>query len=312
MARSPDPATDDRGWNTDAGFLLGAKAHAPSSVKAATKAALRLYGVATSPLRQLPTYLVIGAKRCGTTSLQSYLLAHPQVTPLFPPMAHVKGAHYFDRNAYRPLAWYRSFFPARLRPQPSVCGDASPYYFIHPHAAERAAAVVPAAKVIALLRDPVERALSQYRDELRLGHETLSLSEALDAETSRAGSDLVRRAADPRWDSFVHEHLCYRTWGRYAEHLSRWSSCFPREQILLLRSIDLFERPQATYRTVTDFLGLAPFLPSTFVRYNGTSPQPPDGPVVAELRTYYRPFDAALRRVWPMPHGWAWSSTGSL
>lgn len=302
---SRQPTTADSRW------VRAAKGRTPPNVKETAKASLRAYGMVTSPLRQLPTYLVIGAKRCGTTSLQNYLLAHPQVAPLFPRAAHLKGAHYFDRNAYRSVSWYRSFFPARLPGKSLVCGDASPYYFIHPHAAERAAATVPAVKIIALLRDPVERAISQYRDEVKCGHETLSLPDALAAEAVRLNPDLTERSADLRWGSFVHEHLCYRTWGLYAEHLARWSAYFARDQILLLRSIDLFERPQATYQTVTDFLGLAPYLPPTFARYNATTEGSADVTVAGELRQYYRPHDEELRCSWPMPHRWAWSSSDS-
>lgn len=306
----PDAPHGNGQPSPDGWWVRGAKARMPTKVKEGAKVPFRAYGVMTSPLRQLPTYLVIGAKRCGTTSLQRYLLAHPQVAPLFPRTAHVKGAHYFDRNAYRPLSWYRSFFPARLSGKTSVCGDVSPYYFIHPHAAERAAATVPGAKIIALLRDPVERAVSQYRDEVKCGHETLSLADALAAEATRLDADLTQRSADPRWYGFVHEHLCYRTWGRYAEHLSRWSGYFPRDQILLLRSVDLFERPHATYQAVTDFLGLAPYLPPTFARYNATWGGSGDVGVVGDLREYYRRHDEELRRAWPMPHGWSWSSGG--
>lgn len=311
MTPAPDSWSGDRGWISEAHWLRSAKAHTSPSLKAGAKVAMRSYGVVTGPLRQLPTYLLIGAKRCGTTSLQRYLLAHPQVAPLFPRAAHVKGAHYFDRNAYRPLVWYRSFFPMRLPTRSVICGDASPYYLIHPYAAERAAAAVPGAKIIAILRDPVERALSHYRDEVTCGHEPLSLPEALAAENVRLDPDLATRAADPRWDGFVHEHLCYRTWGRYAEHLARWSSVFPREQILLLRSTDLFQRPEATYRAVTDFLKLAPFTPQVFGRYNATSAAGGDPAVVRDLRRYYQPHDEALRRLWPMPHGWVWGSKGS-
>ena len=76
-----------------------------------TKQALRRYGVATSALRRGPDFIVIGAKRGGTTSLYRYLLEHSSIQPLFPGRQHVKGVHYYDSNYERGLRWYRSHFP---------------------------------------------------------------------------------------------------------------------------------------------------------------------------------------------------------
>src|SRR4051794_3792004 len=140
-----------------------AKRLAPENAKQLAKSALRQFGVATSSRRRMPDVLLIGAKRSGSTSLHNYLLQHPQVAPLFPRAAHVKGAHYFDRNATKPLSWYRSFGTIdRSDAKRKITVDGSPYYFIHPSAAYAAAATLPHAKVIVLLRDPSSRALSQY------------------------------------------------------------------------------------------------------------------------------------------------------
>ena len=292
----------------DGRLTVTAKRLAPGSVKTLGKSLLRAYAMVGSVRRPLPDYLVVGAKRCGTTSLQNYLLAHPGVAPLFPAAQHIKGVHYFDRNAARPVSWYRSFFPLSVPGRTRrVCGEASPYYFIHPRAAERAARVVPKAKIIVLLRDPAQRALSQYRDEVRNGQEPLPFAAAVASEPARLAPELERMARDQHYYSFVHEHLCYLTWGRYAEHLSRWLAVFPREQVLVLRSEDLFERPTDLYNEVTDFLDLPVHRPGSFRRYNATPEVEPDARAVRELQAYYAPHNAALVELLPFTARWGWS-----
>ena len=85
------------------------------------KQVLRRYGVATSALRRGPDFVIIGAKRSGTTSLYHYLLEHPAIQPLFPRRQHIKGVHYYDSNYERGLRWYRSHFPLQAGGSSSVC-----------------------------------------------------------------------------------------------------------------------------------------------------------------------------------------------
>src|SRR5687767_7317909 len=122
-----------------------AKSALPSSVRATAKKALRAYGMMTGRLRSLPNFLIIGAKRGGTTSLYNYLLEHPWVTPLFRSVENIKGIHFFDRNYDRGVTWYRSHFPlvankasmARMKSRRTITGEASPYYLFHPLAPVR-------------------------------------------------------------------------------------------------------------------------------------------------------------------------------
>jgi hypothetical protein len=230
--------------------------------------------MATAEARPLPDYLIIGAKRSGTTSLHRWLLAHPDVLPLFPsarvlPLrADIKGVHYFDAHPERSVRWYRSHFPTRasraLAARRSgarvVAGEATPYYLHHPHAPARAAAVVPDARLIVLLRDPVERAWSHWKEQRRRGFEPLAtFEEAIEAEPARLAGEAERMADDPGYRSFAHEHRSYVTTGRYLEPLARWQAAFPPGQLLVLRSEDAFADPQGTFTRVLDFLGLRPF-----------------------------------------------------
>ena len=208
---------------------------------------------ATAWGRMPPSFLIIGAQRSGTTSLYRYLCTHPDVLP-----ALRKEVHYYDFQFAKGNAWYGAHYPLRRRRRsPPVTGEASPYYMVHPLAPARAYAHNPQLKIIAILRDPVERAHSQYQHERANGHEQLGFDEAIDAEAERlAGCDARLRRA-PHYYCYNHHHFSYLDRGRYGHHLSRWLAHFPAEQLLVLSAETLFANPSRTANETFAFLGLA-------------------------------------------------------
>jgi hypothetical protein len=235
-------------------------------LKSGVKRSLRLYGELTAGLRTPPDFMIIGAKRGGTTSLYNYLLEHPRVLPLLPARQHIKGVHFFDSDFHRGARWYLSHFPTgayrRLRGRDdgtALAGEASPYYLFHPLAAERAARLVPSTRVIVLLRDPVERAWSHYKERVRHGAEPLGFEEAIEREPERLAGEVGRILAEPGYSSFAHEHHSYLAQGRYLDMLPAWLERFPSERVLVVPSEDLYADPQAVLDQVTVFLGLPPW-----------------------------------------------------
>lgn len=220
----------------------------------------------THGLRALPDFLIIGGQRCGTTSLYNYLLGHPQVlAPL------VKEPQFFTYQWTRGTSWYRAQFPTNLRrrsPRPgggrAVTFEATPYYLFHPCAAERAATVLPAAKLVVLLRDPVERAYSHYQHSVRQHMESVPFDEALELEPARLAGEEERLRADSTYHGTNHRVFSYLARGLYADQLERWLPHFPRESMLILRSEDLFTDPARTFRETLGFLGLPPWEPAEF------------------------------------------------
>ena len=293
--------------------------------------AIRAFGVLTHRYRPLPDFLVIGAKRSGTTSLYRYLLQHPRVLPLFPSARHLpmrenlKGVHYFDTGVGKGVAWYRSHFPsslARARAErrlggPVLTGEASPYYLFHPEAPARASAVVPDAKLIVLLRHPTERAFSHYREQVRNGAEKLSFEEAIDAEGARLAGEVERMRLDRSYYSFAHQHQSYLAQSDYLPALRAWAAVYPRHQLLVVRSEDFFESPQEEYDRVLAFLGL----PSHPLRdpqvWNATAGSPMAPATRARLDEQFAPRVAALeeflgRELWPMTPSGRLADTGTL
>jgi hypothetical protein len=211
------------------------------------------YGWVTSPFRPLPDFLVLGAQKAGTTALYEYLRRHPQITgPSW------KEVSFFDRHWARGESWYRGNFPNLARTRAKLVGEASPSYVFHPLAPQRVQEVVPEARLIVLVRNPVDRALSQYNHEVALGREPLPFEEALDAEEERLRGEQERMAADPRYFSREWWSHTYKARGRYAEQLERWLAVFPREQLLVLPSDDLGSDPARAHAQVLEFLGASP------------------------------------------------------
>jgi hypothetical protein len=259
-------------------------------------------------LRSLPDFLIVGAMRGGTTSLSGYLELHPDVAP-----ATRKEVHYFDLHFARGEEWYRSHFPPRVRRlarralgRPLLSGDASPYYLFHPLAPERAAALVPDARIVALLRDPVTRALSHYRHAVGRGAETLPPLEAFQAEPERLAGEEERLRADPAAVSVVHRQYSYLARGDYAVQLERWFAHYPRERVLVLASEELFSDPADAYARTLAFLGLRPHRLNAYGQLNPVpEDEPPDEATVAWLRRRFaepneRLFELLGRRLpWP-------------
>src|SRR5581483_11863989 len=142
----------------------------------------------TADFRVLPDFLVIGGQKCGTTALYNYIIEHPDIY-----LAVRKQMHYFDNRYEKGDRWYRSGFPTVaekfyvkniLRKRFITC-EATPNYIFHPQAARRVARLLPHAKFILVLRDPVDRAYSHYNHEIRKGTEMLSFEEAIAKEKER-------------------------------------------------------------------------------------------------------------------------------
>jgi hypothetical protein len=233
------------------------------AVTDAGKTTLRAAGTATARWRPGPELLVIGAKRGGTTSLWRYLADHPGVLPTFPRAEKVKGTYFFDERWDRGEGWYRSHFPteARRRQRARVLGyepitfEASPYYLFHPHAPARARQVVPDAVIVALLRDPVERAFSHWK-ERRNHTEDLDFEAALAAEAERTAGAEALLLADPGALSMAHRHQTYVAQGRYAPMLERWLGAFGPDQVIVEAAETFYAEPQAFLDRLTDRLGL--------------------------------------------------------
>ena len=165
-------------------------------------------------------------------------------------------------------------------------------------------ALVPDAKLIALLRDPVDRALSHYHHAVRLGFEDLPFEEAIEQEPARLDGEVERLLADPSAASSAHQEQSYLARGVYVDQLRRFDSYRSRGQLLIVKSEDLFGDPQGTYDRVLRFLDLAPAaLTDPRARNTGDYARA-DSPVEQRLRSYFEPHNSALYEYLGRDLGW--------
>lgn len=262
----------------------------------------------TGRLRVLPDYVIIGAQKCGTSSLYRYLNEHPAVAA-----AAGKEVHYFDWHFRRGTNWYRAHFPTaayramfRVRTgQRLVTGEASPYYLFHPRVPGRVRALLPNVKLIALLRDPVERAWSAYHHQVRAGTESLPFVEAIDREPERLAGEIERLEQNETYRSAAHRRFSYLTRGIYADQLEGWFRVFPREQMLVIRSEDFFDDPGSTVAEALRFLGLTPWQSQQFRRFNAGGEYGGMDPAVrTRLREFFAPHNQRLYALLGRDFGW--------
>jgi len=245
----------------------------------------------------LPDFIIIGAQRCGTTSLYKYLIEHPCVAPAFR-----KEVHFFDANFGRGLDWYRAHFPSvpykycakQIRGHNILTGEASPYYIFHPHAPKRVREIVPRVKLIALLRNPVDRADSHYHLRVRDGTETLSFEDALERELEMVNRERERITQDENYHSLAHQRYSYLSRGIYADQLEVWASLFPREQILVLRSEDFYADPPTALRNVLKFLNLPSWEPQDYEKHRQGRYPKMDPATRRRLVSYFEPHNQRL------------------
>ena len=298
-----------------------------SPVRRAFRPARRRFCYATRERRILPSFLIIGAQRAGTTSLFRYLHAHPDVAGPSGGDAAVwwaKETHFFDEKFTKGVDWYRSFFPListrerrRRRGHDLQAGEATPYYMFHPAVPARVAAILPDVRLVALLRDPVERAYSHYQMMSRTGREKLDFEEALAAEPERlegieelileGGSDRLPGGGRPHHH---HRHRAYFSRGLYAEQLERWLLHFAREQLLVLKTEDLNSNPAKTYARTLEFLGLREWKLKDFPEYNKKPYSTLDPKTRARLEQRYAEPNARLEEL--LGERFAWSSPSEV
>jgi len=247
--------------------------------------------------RALPDAVILGAMKSGTSSLHHYLVQQPGVIE---PLR--KEVHYFDVNVERGERWYRAHFGREGEPGLNL--DSSPYYLFHPAVPRRLHELLPDAKLIVLLRDPVRRAYSHYWHERDKGRERLSFEDAIAAEADRLANSEQRLADGTLARSREHQHFSYLARGRYAEQLDRWWAVFPHEQLLVLKFEDLAREPLEALNRTLNFLGLPRAASVSLEARNTRKYSPLAETTAARLREYFEPHNQRLEALLGRPMGW--------
>jgi len=253
----------------------------------------------TSSGRALPDFVIIGGQRCGTTSLYEALSRHRDIVPSFR-----KEIHYFDIHHERGIQWYRANFPLRALLRRRISGEATPNYLAIPEVPERMARVVPEARLIALLRNPVERAHSAWKLRTYERGETRSFARAVEDEITGAAPtwDGVSDARQERWRR--SKRFAYLDKSRYAEHLALWLEHFDADRMLIVQSEKLFAMPDETLRTIEDFLAISHDQGLGLPRVNYTRPSEIDTALRKDLVEHFAPLHNDLEQLTGQVFNW--------
>jgi len=252
----------------------------------------------TVPIRILPSFIIFGVPRCGTTSLYNYLVQHPSIIP-----ALTKEINFFALNFLKGVSWYKMHFPIILEKYKIkkdfrdyfMTGEGSATSIYHPHASSRIKKTIPNVKLIVMLRNPVDRALSQYFKIVKIGREKLSFEEAIKAEEGRIRDERKKMLQEENYYSLKIHRFSYLSGGKYIEYLKPWFDLFSKEQILVLKSEDLYEEPAKIYKKTLKFLNLPEWELPQYKKYNYLDDKPKMNPIIRKnLVDYFRPYNEKL------------------
>jgi hypothetical protein len=239
--------------------------------------------------RHEPDFLIIGAAKCGTTSLYNYLIEHPDVAG-----AAAKELRFFDVKFRKGWDWYLAQFPERGAAQ--IVGESSPTYLFDPSVPGRVKTALPNAKLIVMLRNPVDRAYSQYTFRTRR-LETASFRDEMLA-------DIARWQATGMAVEKVEGSPSYIARGIYADQLDRWFAHFPQDQFHIIRSEDLFADPVPVFAAVLEFLALPSWRPEQFRAFNAGAYTGMEPDMRQLLTQIYAPHNRRLESMLDRRFGW--------
>ncbi len=250
------------------------------------------------PKHWAPDFLIVGAQKAGTTALHHFLLQHPEI------VKQRGEVHFFDERFGKGAKWYQRRFPSDQNPNHLIC-DKSPYYLMHPTVPQRVHSLYPNVKILIVLRNPVDRAYSQFWMNKRSATKEpfATFEEAIDAEKNRLKGEEKKISNNPLYPCRTHRIYSYLGRGVYVKQIKRWLALFPREQIFIVDSNKLRNQPEDTMSQIFGFLGLPD---CSLIQFRDKhSKYPPMNPETRKrLSDYFRPYNQELEELLGMKFNW--------
>ncbi|MGF1492955.1 MAG: tetratricopeptide repeat protein [Microcoleaceae cyanobacterium] len=241
------------------------------------------------PVEELD-FVILGTQKGGTTSLHQYLSYHPQVI-----LPIVKEIGFWGRYYQHGLKWYLSQFPQKLPRRSAWVGETTPDYLDHQGTAHRLRRHFPDVKLIVLLRNPVDRAISHYHHWIRTQRDFRPLKAAI-------MSDLEQLQNSNSFWNQVHNYVAR---GVYIQFLREWMSVFPKEQFLILKSEDFYRNPRRGMNQVFQFLEIPPkHNLKEYKPYNSGSYPETEQSIRELLSDYFRPYNKELEDFLEVKFNW--------
>ena len=254
----------------------------------------RHYYYLSSPLRVLPECFVIGVVRSGTTSLYHYLGQHPCIGP-----SAYDEIGYFDENYHLGINWYKSLFPTKFTRDKIIkkhgkflTYDVTPFYIYNPLVTRRIFESFPQAKIISNLRNPIDRAYSNYIIMLQDGDTTKTFEEIVKMEMDEIDKSKSKLNDESYIVDTFYENLLAR--GFYANQLEVWFEKFQKNQLLMISTEDLAQKTDQVLTKVFEFLDLPYFKIRDFTKQNKREYPPMKDETRKLLIEFYKPHNEKL------------------
>jgi hypothetical protein len=262
----------------------------------------------TSFSRMMPDIFIGGVQKGGTSSLYYAMVQHPQIIP-----GKRKEIFYYNitPNYGKGLSYYKQFFGTSLyKTFKTISGgkpvhtiDATTHMLDCKEAPSRILNDVLNAKMIFILRDPSERAFSQYKMSVKKGFEKTSFENALKLEEERIKDGLTHVLADPK-HNYAYQRLAYRSKGLYADHLKYWFNNFPKENIHVINAEEFYKAPSSVYKELCRFLDIDENISVKFEKKNEGKEGTMDPKTKAALQEFYKPHNEELYKLLNKRYDW--------
>jgi len=254
----------------------------------------RHYYYLTSGSRVLPNFFVVGGVRCGTTSLYHYLGQHNCIKP-----AAYDELGYFDDNYHLGLNWYRSLFTTKdtqkkieLKHGKFLTYDVTPFYIYNPLVVDRISKFSPDVKIIASLRNPIDRAYSNFNDRIqREGDTETTFEDIVNYEI-----EIIEKNNDSKDDAFLVNTFYELDLGKglYAKQLEYWFKKIPRQNIFIISSEDLQTNTEHTLSEIFEFLEIPIQKIEDVTRQNKIKYPKMDSSTREILNNFFKPYNEKL------------------
>ena len=241
-----------------------------------------------------PDFIIAGASKSGTSSIYYYLSRHPQIL-----LSHKKELDFYWQHYERGIDWYLAHFPSLTDRPDFLTGEATPNYLRFPQVAQRIKDTFPETKIIILLRNPVDRAISWHYHKVNTGLSKLDLTTAIATEIERLAS--VSEAEITNTGFYNPDNIMSSL---YIYKIKPWIETLGRDKFLILKSEDFYLNPQQNMAKVFEFLNLPINELENYPKVNAGSYQEIDPKIRKTLADYFVPYNKQLEAYLNMEFNW--------
>lgn len=260
----------------------------PNTLPGWVKDCARLWFRLSTPLRAYPNFIIIGAPKCGTTSLIAYLSQHPAIVPSLE-----KEVTYLRDENFKSLPGYRSCFPllSTLRRNQAITGEGTTTYYYDTVAIGRIRSVPTKPKLFLMFREPAARAISQYFHFYERNGEHLEIHDAFDYLLERySGWELGQRLPEIDYEKVKSDYLRY---GIYAHMFPRWNEFYIDDRLRIYEFSELIHSTSRIMDDACEYLGLDSMQVEARV-FNQGKTKARDEDLLMKLKEFYEPLNEQL------------------